>query len=67
MVNNPRRLVIRKIASISQLPESHQMIQKMCRDFAENELKPNAAECDREQSFPAKQVCYHEDLLFVGI
>lgn len=32
------------------------MLQKTCRDFAEAELKPIAAELDREHKFPAEQV-----------
>lgn len=32
------------------------MLQKTCRDFVEAELKPIAAELDREHKFPAEQV-----------
>lgn len=46
----------RRIASLSQLPETHQMLYKMCRDFAEGELKPNAAKFDKEHLFPTEQV-----------
>ncbi|GAB0092886.1 uncharacterized protein DMENIID0001_079350 [Sergentomyia squamirostris] len=46
----------RGIASLSALSESHQMLQKTCRDFADNELKPNAAKFDKEHLFPAKQI-----------
>lgn len=38
------------------LPESHQMLRDTCRSFANNELKPVAAEVDREHRFPAEQV-----------
>lgn len=38
------------------LSEEHLMIQKTCRDFAEAELKPVAAQLDREHKFPAEQV-----------
>lgn len=31
------------------------MIQKTCRDFADNELKPVAAKNDREHTFPKEQ------------
>lgn len=41
------------------------MIHKMCRDFAESELKPNAAKFDREHLFPEKQVNYM--FIFFGI
>lgn len=33
------------------------MLYKTCRDFAEGELKPVAAQVDREHLFPEKQVC----------
>lgn len=46
----------RSIASLSSLPETHQMLQKTCRDFAEAELKPNAAKFDKEHLFPAEQI-----------
>lgn len=45
----------RSIASLASLPETHQMIQKTCRDFADNELKPIAAKIDREHAFPQQQ------------
>lgn len=32
------------------------MLQKTCRDFANNELIPNAAHLDREHLFPANQI-----------
>ena len=38
------------------LPETHSMLQKTCRDFAEGELKPIAAKLDQEHLFPAEQV-----------
>lgn len=46
----------RGIASLASLPETHQMLQQTCRDFAENELKPIAAKLDREHLFPAEQI-----------
>ncbi|ETN62356.1 hypothetical protein AND_005947 [Anopheles darlingi] len=46
----------RTIASLSALPDTHQMLQKTCRDFADNELIPNAAKFDREHLFPAEQI-----------
>lgn len=45
----------RNIACLSSLPETHQMLQKTCRDFADNELKPIAAKIDREHAFPREQ------------
>ncbi|XP_014214146.1 short-chain specific acyl-CoA dehydrogenase, mitochondrial [Copidosoma floridanum] len=46
----------RGIASLSSLPETHQMLQKTCRDFAEGELKPRAARTDREHLYPEEQI-----------
>ncbi|KAJ6636483.1 Short-chain specific acyl-CoA dehydrogenase, mitochondrial [Pseudolycoriella hygida] len=46
----------RGIASLSSLPETHQMLQKTCRDFANNELVPNAGRFDREHLYPAEQI-----------
>lgn len=46
----------RQIASLAALSETHQMLQKTCRDFADNELKPNAAKFDKEHLYPAAQI-----------
>ncbi|XP_044253378.1 short-chain specific acyl-CoA dehydrogenase, mitochondrial-like [Tribolium madens] len=42
--------------SLHKLSEDHLMIQKTCREFAERELKPIAAQLDREHKFPEKQI-----------
>lgn len=47
---------VRYIASLSALPETHQMLYKTVRDFAEGELKPIAAKLDREHLYPNEQV-----------
>ncbi|OXB64634.1 hypothetical protein ASZ78_008710, partial [Callipepla squamata] len=39
-----------------ELPETHQMLRRTCRDFAEKELMPLAAQLDKEHRFPAEQV-----------
>lgn len=39
-----------------ELPETHQMLRQTCRDFAEKELVPIAAQVDKEHLFPAAQV-----------
>lgn len=49
-------IVKRGIASLSSLPETHQMLQKTCRDFAEGELKPNAAKFDKDHIYPKDQI-----------
>lgn len=45
-----------RCVSITSLPETHQMLQKTCRDFAQQELKPIAAKLDREHLFPEEQI-----------
>lgn len=61
-MRNPARLaqhavnLQRNIASLSALPETHQMLQKTCRDFADNELVPKAAKFDREHLYPAEEI-----------
>jgi alkylation response protein AidB-like acyl-CoA dehydrogenase len=50
---------------MASLPETHKMLQKTCRDFAEGELKPIAAKLDREHLFPEEQVGFHKiDFMF---
>ncbi|KAJ1073901.1 hypothetical protein K5549_007139 [Capra hircus] len=39
-----------------ELPETHQMLRQTCRDFAEKELFPIAAQVDKEHRFPEAQV-----------
>lgn len=46
----------RGIASLSALPDTYQMLYKTCRDFAEGELKPNAAKYDKEHLYPAEAI-----------
>ncbi|XP_071448455.1 short-chain specific acyl-CoA dehydrogenase, mitochondrial [Hetaerina americana] len=57
----------RGIASLSSLPETHQMLQKTCRDFAEGELKPIAAKLDKEHLYPKEQIKMMGDLGLMGI
>lgn len=46
----------RNIVSLAALPETHQMLQKSCRDFADNELKAKAAEIDRNHRYPEEVI-----------
>ncbi|TMW52313.1 hypothetical protein DOY81_002646 [Sarcophaga bullata] len=55
-INPVQQAVKRNIACLSALPETHQMLQKTCRDFADAELVPNAAKCDRVHLYPAQQI-----------
>lgn len=57
----------RRIASLSSLSETHQMLQKTCRDFADNELKPLAAKTDREHLYPTEKIKQMGDLGLMGI
>uniref|UniRef100_U5ERH0 Short-chain specific acyl-CoA dehydrogenase, mitochondrial n=1 Tax=Corethrella appendiculata TaxID=1370023 RepID=U5ERH0_9DIPT len=52
----------RGIAALSALPETHQMLQKTCRDFADKELIPNAAKFDRKHLYPKEQIKKMGDL-----
>ena len=36
------------------LPETHEMLRKTCRDFADKELIPIAADLDRHHRYPAE-------------
>ncbi|XP_045503275.1 short-chain specific acyl-CoA dehydrogenase, mitochondrial [Colias croceus] len=46
----------RSIASLAALPDTYQMLYKTCRDFAEQELKPNAAKFDKEHLYPGDAI-----------
>lgn len=47
---------VRPLSSLAELPETHQMLQKTCRDFADNELVPIAGKLDKEHLFPLEQI-----------
>lgn len=53
---------IRALSSLVSLPETHQMLRKTCRDFADNELIPIAAKLDKEHLYPKEQVKKMGDL-----
>lgn len=46
----------RSIACLAALSETHQILQRTCREFANAELAPKARHHDREELFPAEQV-----------
>ena len=48
----------RHASILTSLPETHELLRKTCRDFAEAELKPNAARFDKEHLYPKEQVNY---------
>jgi butyryl-CoA dehydrogenase len=49
------------------LTEEEQMLQKMVREFAENEIRPIAAGIDREERFPEETIRKAAELGLLGI
>lgn len=49
------------------LSDEHKMIQKAARDFAENEIKPIAAEFDERGDFPLETIKKMGEMGFMGI
>lgn len=47
---------IRSISNIYSLPDTHKMLLKTCREFADKELKPVAAKIDKEHLYPKEQI-----------
>src|SRR5262249_45621848 len=50
-----------------ELTDEQQMIQALARDFAEQEVKPIAGDCDREARFPHATVKRMAELGLMGI
>ena len=55
---NPSLSSGRQYTTHSQLPEEHQMIYEMCRNFANEELAPNAGEWDQKHAFPTEAIAH---------
>ncbi|XP_073994272.1 activator-recruited cofactor subunit 42 isoform X1 [Rhodnius prolixus] len=53
---NTAKIVCSNVFSTAALSDTHQMLKKTCRDFAEAELKPNASKFDREHLYPKEQI-----------
>jgi butyryl-CoA dehydrogenase len=49
------------------LPETHEMLRKTCREFADKELVPIAGRLDREHRFPHEQVAQLAEMGLMGI
>ncbi len=47
---------LQQFHAMAELPETHEMLRKTCRDFAEEKLKPIAADLDRNHTYRAEQV-----------
>ncbi|XP_068218392.1 short-chain specific acyl-CoA dehydrogenase, mitochondrial [Palaemon carinicauda] len=56
-----------RYASISALSETHDMLKKTCRDFAESELVPNAGKFDKDGRFPMELIKKMGDLGLMGL
>ncbi|XP_013398296.1 short-chain specific acyl-CoA dehydrogenase, mitochondrial-like [Lingula anatina] len=54
-LNKLRGCNVRCLGSLATLSDTHQMLHKTCKDFADNELKPIAGQLDKEHRFPAEQ------------
>lgn len=50
-----------------ELPETHRMLRQTCRDFAEKELVPIAAQLDKEHRFPTAQVRAAAEAAVAGV
>jgi butyryl-CoA dehydrogenase len=49
------------------LPETHEMLRKTCREFADKELVPIAGRLDREHRFPHEQVAQLAEMGLMGV
>ncbi|XP_001639632.2 short-chain specific acyl-CoA dehydrogenase, mitochondrial [Nematostella vectensis] len=57
----------RAISSLAKLPETHEMLRKTCRDFADNELTPVAGKFDKEHRYPQEKVKMLGELGLLGV
>lgn len=48
---------VRCASVLVELPETHEMLRKTCRDFADAELQPYAGQFDKDGKFPQEKVC----------
>ncbi|XP_041348458.1 short-chain specific acyl-CoA dehydrogenase, mitochondrial-like [Gigantopelta aegis] len=46
----------RCFSGLIELPETHQLLEKTCHDFADNELVPIAGQIDKSHTFPKNQI-----------
>ncbi|XP_054724617.1 short-chain specific acyl-CoA dehydrogenase, mitochondrial-like [Uloborus diversus] len=56
LVRSSKYAALRTISNSYSLPETHKMLQKTCREFAEKELQPVAAKFDKEHLYPKEQI-----------
>ncbi|KAK4319761.1 hypothetical protein Pmani_009332 [Petrolisthes manimaculis] len=50
-----------------ELPETHELLRKTCRDFAEAELQPEAGKYDKQGFFPKEKIKAMGDLGLMGL
>ncbi|XP_054719577.1 LOW QUALITY PROTEIN: short-chain specific acyl-CoA dehydrogenase, mitochondrial-like [Uloborus diversus] len=55
-MRSSKHAALRTISNCYSLPDTHKMLQKTCREFAEKELQPVAAKFDKEHLFPKEQI-----------
>jgi butyryl-CoA dehydrogenase len=58
---------VRRYTTHKHLPEEHRMIYEMCRNFADQELAPNAGKWDHDHAFPTEAVTKLAELGLMGI
>ena len=63
----PRRPLSSSTTSAALLGEEHRLLQQTCRDFADAELAPVAAELDREHRYPADAMRLAGELGLMGV
>ncbi|XP_056008639.1 short-chain specific acyl-CoA dehydrogenase, mitochondrial-like isoform X2 [Ostrea edulis] len=57
----------RSLSSLAELPDTHKILQKSCRDFADNELVPIAGKLDKEHTFPKDVIKKMGDLGLMSV
>jgi butyryl-CoA dehydrogenase len=57
----------RALSGLAQLPEEHQMLRDMCRQYANKNLAPIAGEIDRHHKYPEQQVKELGEMGLMGI
>jgi len=67
LTQTSRRAIANANDGLLFLPEEHQMLKKMCWDFAEKELKPYASQWDREHKYPKDAVLKMGELGLMGL
>ncbi|CAH1392881.1 unnamed protein product [Nezara viridula] len=62
-----RKFSQRSLSFSTSLSETHKLLMKTCRDFAEGELIPHAATFDQEHKYPKDQIKKMGELGLMGI